>query len=147
MKKLRSKEFNCAADINDSIVIVPTFDNRKVHIEIRQADGKMLNVHLSLISAEQFALDVLELVNAMQEKPNPEPKLNTVKTDGFYMNLVEGGKNPQIKHNSFDKAEAEARRLAEMTGKKVTVLQPVLQLEHIPEPFKRVHFSFDELDF
>lgn len=41
----------------------------------------------------------------------------------FYMCYVEGGNSPTYKHTTLESAITEAKRLADVTGKEVTILE------------------------
>ena len=41
----------------------------------------------------------------------------------FYMCYVEGGNSPTYKHHSLESATTEAKRLADVTGKEVYILE------------------------
>ena len=41
----------------------------------------------------------------------------------FYMCYVEGGNSPTYKHTTLESAMTEAKRLADVTGKEVTILE------------------------
>lgn len=47
----------------------------------------------------------------------------------FYMIFVEGGNTPAVKHSNYKLAEIEAKRLAEVTGKKAYILCTVRSFE------------------
>ena len=47
----------------------------------------------------------------------------------FYMIFVEGGNAPAVKHSNYNLAEIEAKRLAEVTGKKAYILCTVRSFE------------------
>lgn len=47
----------------------------------------------------------------------------------YWMLYVEGGESPKIQHPNKESAITEAKRLAKITGKKVTVLESILFVE------------------
>ena len=53
----------------------------------------------------------------------------TEKENPFLMVYVEGEHTPTYKHNSLESAEKEAKRLAELTGRKAYVLCSIKSFE------------------
>lgn len=49
--------------------------------------------------------------------------------EAFFMVYVERGLSPTVKHPSILSAEAEAKRLAKMTGKRAYVLCSIMSVE------------------
>lgn len=63
----------------------------------------------------------------------------------FYMCYVEGGNSPTYKHTTLESATTEAKRLADVTGKEVTILEArnsVKVNKYIIESFDDVNSDF-----
>jgi len=67
------------------------------------------------------------------------------KENKFWMCFVVGGKSPTFKHYNVLSAEVEAKRLCQVTGKKVYVLSVDYAIAP-PDQFKRIEINEEKDD-
>lgn len=65
----------------------------------------------------------------------------------FYMVFVEGGNNPTYKHETYESAEKEARRLAERTGAEAYILTAFQKIRMVKFEKIDLHHNDQSLPF